>query len=161
MEVNEEYLKTLVSIGFEESLARKALTLTQNDPDLAVELITSGELEEAYKMVVVVRTDLGMGTGKIAAQVGHAVLGCYQRHPNRQSVEKWDREGAAKIVLRVETKEELDRVVGMATEKGLNSYVVEDAGRTQIEPGSVTCVGIGPDLITKIDEVTGSLKLFK
>lgn len=161
MEVNEEYLKTLVSIGFEESLARKALTLTQNDPDLAVELITSGELEEAYKMVVVVRTDLGMGTGKIAAQVGHAVLGCYQKHPNRQSVDKWDREGAAKIVLRVETKEELDRIVGMATETGLNSYVVEDAGRTQIEPGSVTCVGIGPDLITKIDEVTGSLKLFK
>lgn len=34
---------------------------------------------EEHKLVLVVRTDLGMGKGKIAAQCGHASLACYKR----------------------------------------------------------------------------------
>lgn len=34
---------------------------------------------EEHKMVLVVRTDLGMGKGKVAAQCGHASLACYKR----------------------------------------------------------------------------------
>ena len=36
------------------------------------------ERENLYKMVFIVNTELGMGVGKTAAQVGHATLGIYR-----------------------------------------------------------------------------------
>ena len=41
----------------------------------------------------------------------------------------------------------------------MNNYLVRDAGHTQVEPGSVTVLGMGPDLNWKLDQITGSLKL--
>jgi len=119
----------------------------------------------SYKMVLVVRQDLGMGVGKIAAQVGHAVLGAYQNILESEDIKlkeamfNWEECGQAKIVLKIKNKEEMLAVNKKAKEAGLNTYLVCDAGRTQIEPGSVTVLAIGPGNSAEIDKVTGHLKL--
>ena len=112
------------------------------------------------KQVVVVRTDLGMGRGKIAAQAGHAcVLGAEQArasHP-RWFSDWWS--GQAKVVLRVPGPRELEAVLRAAREAGLPCSRVTDAGLTQLSPGTVTCISIGPAPAQQIDRITGTLKL--
>ncbi len=118
-----------------------------------------------FKMVLVVRQDLGMKVGKIAAQVGHAVLGAYKNIlesddiKDKESLFNWEECGQAKIVLKVNGKEELLAVSKKAKAAGLNTYIVCDAGRTQIEPGSLTVLAVGPGISSDIDKVTGHLKL--
>ncbi len=46
-----------------------------------------------------------------------------------------------------------------AGRRGLPTYVVRDAGRTQVAAGSQTVLAIGPGPEDVIDEVTGELKL--
>jgi len=119
----------------------------------------------SYKMVLIVRQDLGMGVGKIAAQVGHAVLGAYQNILESQDIKhkealyNWEENGQAKIVLKIKNKEEILEVTRKAKQAGLNHYLVADAGRTQIEPGSLTVLAVGPASSADLDPVTGHLKL--
>lgn len=61
--------------------------------------------------------------------------------------------------MQVETIEEFEAIERRAREAGLNTYIVHDAGRTQVEAGSMTVAAIGPGDIDVIDEITGSLKL--
>ncbi len=113
------------------------------------------------KQVIVVRVDLKMGKGKIASQVAHAsvdgVLKTLKRNPIK--LFKWRREGMKKSVLKVNSEEELLAVKSRADKLGLTTALIIDAGRTQIEPNSKTCLAIGPDYEDKIDRVTGKLKL--
>jgi len=115
---------------------------------------------EGIKQAVVVRTDLRMGKGKMAAQVGHAcVLGA--EHV-RKAHPEWFREwwsGQEKIVLKVSGIVELQKVKMAAIDLGLPWSEVADAGRTQIAPGTVTCISIGPAPENLIDRVAGDLKL--
>jgi len=119
----------------------------------------------SYKMVLIVRQDLGMGVGKIAAQVGHAVLGAYQTIVESEDVKQqealfnWEENGQAKIVLKIKSKEEMLEVSKKAKQAGLNYYIVADAGRTQIEAGSLTVLAVGPASSADLDPVTGHLKL--
>ena len=110
------------------------------------------------KQVMVVRTDLKMGKGKIAAQCCHGSIGAYKR-TSPEKIKKWENEAYAKVVLKVQNKEDLIALKKLADEKGISSYLVVDAGRTQIPTSSVTVLGIGPDEDEIIDEVTGDLKL--
>jgi len=112
------------------------------------------------KQVIVVRTDLDMGKGKIAAQVGHAcVLGAeHVRKSNPEWFSEWW-EGQEKIVLKVSSLKELERVKQDAIELGVPWSEVTDAGHTQIVPGTVTCISLGPAPEEKIDKITGDLKL--
>ena len=114
----------------------------------------------AIKQVIVVRTDLDMGKGKIAAQVGHAcVLGAeHVRKSNPEWFSEWW-EGQEKIVLKVSSLKELERVKQDAIELGVPWSEVTDAGHTQIVPGTVTCISLGPAPEEKIDKITGDLKL--
>lgn len=114
----------------------------------------------SIKQVIVVRADLGMGKGKIAAQVGHAcVLGAeHVRKTNPGWFEKWWG-GQAKIVLKVNSHKELDEVKMAAIDLGLPWSEVTDAGHTQIAPGTVTCISIGPAPEDLIDKITRDLKL--
>lgn len=115
----------------------------------------------AIKQVIVVRRDLGMGTGKIAAQVGHAcVLGAeHVRKSNREWYDAWQYSGQEKVVLKVSNLSELEDVKRHAISLGLPWSEVTDAGHTQIEPGTVTCISIGPAPEDIIDKVTQNLKL--
>jgi len=112
------------------------------------------------KQVIVVRADLDMGKGKIAAQVGHAcVLGAeYVRKSKPEWFSEWWK-GQEKIVLKVSNLKELEQVKQGAIEIGVPWSEVTDAGHTQIAPGTVTCISLGPAPEEKIDKITGDLKL--
>ena len=112
------------------------------------------------KQVIVVRTDLDMGKGKIAAQVGHAcVLGAeHVRKSNPEWFTQWWN-GQEKVVVKVSTLKELEEIKQGVIELGLPWSEVTDAGHTQIEPGTITCISVGPAPEEKIDKITGKLSL--
>ena len=116
--------------------------------------------EETYKMVLCVRHDLKMGTGKIAAQCGHAALDLYEkaRKNDVKGIKSWREYGAAKIALKLENEEQMDQIRTAAKKAGLANYTVADAGRTQIEAGSKTVIAIFGS-IDDVNKVTGKLKL--
>jgi len=114
------------------------------------------------KMVLVVRTDLGMTKGKVAAQCAHAALNCYKkavkRHPD--ALKAWETTGQTKVCLKIDSEEALLDLAAEAKKNGINFGVVRDAGRTQVDAGSLTVLGIGPAKIEQIDAITGHLKLY-
>ncbi|XP_034488239.1 probable peptidyl-tRNA hydrolase 2 [Drosophila innubila] len=114
-----------------------------------------------FKMVLVVRNDLKMGKGKIAAQCSHGAVGAYQRAVTRtpRLLRAWENCGCAKIAVRVESEAELLAIKRAAEQKQLNTCLIRDAGRTQIEPNSKTVLAVGPASAADIDRVTGHLKL--
>ena len=117
---------------------------------------------QQYKMVIVVRKDLNMSIGKTSAQVAHAALGAYKKSLNKNSnvVLNWENlSGQAKIVLAVDNEKQLFEIKNKAEQAGLITCLIHDAGRTQVAPNTATCCAIGPDLVQKIDEITGKLKL--
>ncbi|EFA74993.1 hypothetical protein PPL_12027 [Heterostelium album PN500] len=117
----------------------------------------------ACKMVLVVRTDLEMTKGKIAAQCCHATLGSYKRAKRNQKYHKmlkqWEVFGQAKVTLKTNNEKELMDLEKAAKEAGLPHYLVIDAGRTQIASGSRTVLAVGPAPIAAVDSVTKHLKL--
>ena len=112
-------------------------------------------------MVLVVRSDLKMSKGKIAAQCGHATLGCYRRaeRKNPDGLKRWARYGQTKVALKVGSEAELLEIEAKAKAAGLVHYVVCDAGRTQIAAGSLTVCGVGPNSEDLVSSITGHLKL--
>jgi peptidyl-tRNA hydrolase, PTH2 family len=104
-----------------------------------------GRQHAPYKMLLIVNTELNMGKGKIAAQCGHAAVGCYDasRRKCPAAVLAWYRTGCAKIALKCSSTEELLALAQLAQHKyRIPYYLVEDAGRTQIAAGSRTVLGL-------------------
>ncbi|KAK3387235.1 peptidyl-tRNA hydrolase PTH2-domain-containing protein [Podospora didyma] len=125
---------------------------------------------EECKLVLVVRTDLGMTKGKIAAQCGHATLACYktllhaaqkegQHSAAARLLRQWERMGQAKIAVQIKGENEMLELMGKAHSLGITAEVIQDAGRTQIESGSRTVLGIGPAPKSEVNKITGHLKL--
>lgn len=110
------------------------------------------------KQVMVIRSDLKMGKGKIAAQACHASLGAYKK-ADLHKIRKWEREGEKKVVVKVKDLRELYEVYEILKKTDIPIYLVQDAGRTELPEGTVTCLGIGPDDDEKIDKITSELKL--
>jgi PTH2 family peptidyl-tRNA hydrolase len=113
----------------------------------------------ATKLVVVVRTDLALGRGKLAAQVAHAAVAATLAGLGGPDTAQWLREGQPKVVLKVPGEPELRAVADQAGQAQLPVEVICDAGRTQVSPGTLTCCAIGPADIARIDAVTGALSL--
>ncbi|MBU0662188.1 peptidyl-tRNA hydrolase Pth2 [Candidatus Micrarchaeota archaeon] len=113
------------------------------------------------KQVIVVRADLGMGRGKIAAQCSHASLMALEnaQREDAGAVEKWRAEGQMKIVLKVNSERELIDVFQQVKNARLKPALVQDAGHTQTAPGTKTCFGVGPADDAALDKLTGHLKL--
>lgn len=120
------------------------------------------------RMTLVVRQDLKMGKGKAAAQCLHATLALYKKMTNTYSeaynpemINRWEYySGQAKITLQVPNQEEMDMLFAQAISLGVNAYIVHDAGRTQIESGSATVLGLGPAPKLAMDQITKDLKLY-
>jgi PTH2 family peptidyl-tRNA hydrolase len=110
------------------------------------------------KQVIVLRTDLEIGKGKLAAQAAHASVESVLRS-DEKTVQKWRESGAKKVVLKVSSEAELKSIQQKAAKAKLISVLISDAGLTQLKPGTKTAVGIGPDNEGKIDKITGKLKL--
>lgn len=114
-----------------------------------------------YKQVIVMRSDLKMGKGKIAAQAGHAAVSAAEeaRKHFQKWWKSWFEEGQCKIAVKAGSERELRSLEEEARERGLPHALITDRGLTQLEPGTVTCLAIGPAPSRRVDEITGKLKL--
>lgn len=111
------------------------------------------------KQAIVIRADLKLSAGKAAAQAAHAALQAYNA-AKLLARKKWEREGAKKVVLAVDSERELRQIFKSARKTKLPAVLITDAGLTEIPPGTPTAVGIGPAEEIKIDKITGNLKLY-
>jgi len=114
-----------------------------------------------YKQVIVLRTDLGMSRGKVAAQAGHAAVSAAEEARKKYSEwwKAWIEEGQCKIAVKAESEQELLELEKKARKSKLPSALVIDRGLTELPPGTITCLGIGPAPSSQIDEITGKLPL--
>jgi len=111
------------------------------------------------KQVILVRKDLKLSPGKLAVQVAHASVQCAMKSDGTL-LRDWHSRGAKKVVLKVKDEGELHKFEQSAKELGLKTALIADAGLTELEPGTETCLGIGPDKEDKIDEISGSLDMY-
>ena len=111
-----------------------------------------------WKQVIVIRQDLKMSKGKIAAQVAHASIGAYKRSSLQDQIE-WEAWGSKKVVLKIKTLQELLTLQKAAAKAKVPNSLIKDAGHTELEPGTVTALGIGPCDEDEIDHITGHLQM--
>ncbi|MEF8774268.1 MAG: peptidyl-tRNA hydrolase Pth2 [Halobacteriales archaeon] len=111
------------------------------------------------KQAIVARADLGMGEGKLAAQVAHASLQAAEDATESARTE-WQGAGGKKIVLQADGEDELFELADRAETEGVPHAAVRDAGHTQLEPGTVTTLAVGPAADDRVDAVTGHLSLY-
>ncbi len=127
------------------------------------------------KQVIVMRKDLGMRKGKMIAQGAHASLAvifdeCDMKNAMLEGdssplfipnyVRLWLEDSFTKVVVSVNSEEELLEVYAKAKKAHIPCALITDAGRTEF--GWVptnTCIGIGPYFCEDIDKITGDLKL--
>lgn len=112
-----------------------------------------------YKQCIVIREDLKLSPGKLAVQVAHAAVMALER-ADKTAASKWRSEGQKKVVLKVANLQALFKIREEADWAGLPCAVVADAGLTEIPPGTITALGIGPAPNKQMDKVTGKLSLF-
>lgn len=110
------------------------------------------------KQVILVRKDLKMGPGKLAAQVAHGSVEAIFKS-DKKKLDKWLEEGMKKVVLKVDDEKELIKYFKLAKQNNLIAVLIKDAGKTVFKKPTNTCVAIGPDEEGKIDKVTGKLKM--
>lgn len=110
------------------------------------------------KQVILVRVDLKMPKGKIAAQCSHSSVEAVLKS-NKEKVKEWREEGSKKVVLKVKNEEELLEYKKLAEKNKLITAMITDAGRTFFKQATKTCLAIGPDKEEKIDKITGHLKM--
>ncbi len=117
--------------------------------------------EFRYKQVIVFRSDLRLSKGKTAAQVGHAAVSAAEQARKHRSkwFEDWLEEGQCKIAVKVKNAKAMAELEMQAKESGLPCALIVDRGLTEIPPGTVTCLGIGPAPVERIDRITGALRL--
>lgn len=110
------------------------------------------------KLVILVRQDLKLPKGKLAAQAAHAAVESVLKS-GKIKVSAWRLQGQKKVVLKVKDEKELLDFMKDAKNMKLTTALITDAGRTAIAPGTKTCLGIGPDKEEKIDKLTGRLPM--
>jgi PTH2 family peptidyl-tRNA hydrolase len=117
--------------------------------------------EFEYKQAIVIRTDLKMSRGKIAAQAGHAAVSAAEQARKKHSEwwEAWLEEGQCKIALKVKSEGELLKLEKEAKASNLPCALIADKGLTEIPSGTITCLGIGPAPSALLDKITGKLPL--
>lgn len=126
--------------------------------------------ETDVKQVIIIRRDLGMRRGKEIAQGAHASMAFISQSIREAAggeiwlsaaEQEWFLGKFAKIVLQVETEEELRELYRKAREARLEAYLITDSGRTEFAGvPTITALAIGPDYSSNIDPITKDLKLY-
>lgn len=111
-----------------------------------------------YKQCIIVRDDLKLSKGKLAVQVAHASVSAYD-WASAEVREAWKEGGQKKVVLRVPALRDLFELKEMARKQDLPTALITDAGLTELPPGTITVLGIGPAEVSELDRITGHLKL--
>jgi len=109
------------------------------------------------KLVIFMRTDLNMSRGKIAVQAGHAVA-ITMKMSNQEDIDAWFDNAQTKIVLSINSYQELCEVKNEAVKRGLPCYVIHDAGKTEVDPNTVTCLAVGIAPTGRLDKFTKGFK---
>jgi len=112
-----------------------------------------------YKQVIILRKDLKWDEGKRIAHAIHAAIGALKLVA-KKAIHEWEKEGAKKVVLKVENLRKLRNIEKKLKENKIPYFLVRDAGKTQLRKGTITAMGIGPIEEDRIDKITGKLKLF-
>ncbi|GFT89463.1 peptidyl-tRNA hydrolase 2, mitochondrial [Nephila pilipes] len=144
-----------------KSWLESASTMEDSTKESSEEGIFSDFVQGDQKLVLVVQNGLKMGKGKIAAQCAHASVMAYQHCSLRspKTLKMWLNTGQRKVVVKVDSEQDLMDLTTKARQAGLIVSLVCDAGRTQIPSGSRTVLGVGPGQDKLIDKITGHLKL--
>lgn len=122
-------------------------------------------MNDTVKQVIVMRNDLGMRKGKMIAQGSHASISFLTRklQSNRKMTDveqKWVNDRFTKICVRVDSEQELIDIHNKALANGVESHLITDAGLTEFNGvPTKTCLALGPDYASKIDTISGHLKL--
>lgn len=113
------------------------------------------------KMSIIVRQDIKLSKGKTAAQCSHASILCYEKclKLNPIILKQWIKMGQPKVILRISDLNELEELYEKVKKTNVIAELVKDAGRTEIAPGTITVLGLGPDYEQKIDDLVRHLKL--
>jgi PTH2 family peptidyl-tRNA hydrolase len=114
--------------------------------------------EFRWKQCLVIRGDIRMSCGKISAQVAHAAVAAFERC-DRETRERWLAEGQKKVVLKVKDERSLLELKTIADARGIAAALIQDAGLTEIPPGTTTALGLGPALTDEMDRITSDLPL--
>lgn len=120
---------------------------------------TGGPVRIGMKQVIVVRGDLDIGPGKLAVQVAHGAVRAAEGAPPPDR-NAWRAGGQQKVVLRAPDESALRELQAEATRRNLPTALISDAGRTELPPGTVTVLAIGPAEDSSVDAVTGDLPLY-
>jgi len=112
------------------------------------------------KGVLLVRKDLKMTPGKVAAQAMHAAYSAGMEANRKKSMSLWNSGCPTKLALKVSSKEEMKDITDKCISQNIPVFKIFDAGRTQVEPNSWTVSFIGPCYESEIDSITGHLSLY-
>ena len=115
---------------------------------------------EGPSMALIVRKDLRLSAGKVAVQCSHAAVSCalVARKHEPRLMERWQSSGGRKISLAVDSLDLLNELMIKAKSAGLITHMVKDAGHTEVPPGTITVLGIGPAPKSSINALTGELE---
>lgn len=126
--------------------------------------VSKNSVTEPIKMVMVVRPDIRMSSGKLAAQCAHAAVASYAaaKTYDPHMVAMWETTGQAKIVVCGDKPGEMELHSLAEKAKRLNivTAIIRDAGRTQLAAGTPTVLGMGPAKAKDLDSVSGHLRLY-
>lgn len=147
-------------------------TIDYNDPLLVTARATQ---EDPIVMYLIVRESLNMGTGKIAAQCGHAVGMLHLKYSEFDGMNSagwlgsketklyiqfndWLKGSFRKVVLKADEKEWAKLKAELEPD---DFIIVVDAGLTEIAPGSETVIGVFPTLKSEAPKIIKRLQVLK
>ncbi len=116
------------------------------------------EIDFRFKQCLIIRNDIKMSCGKRCAQAAHASIGAYN-NADKSLQKSWLSEGQKKVVLRANDERTLYELKVIAERAGISSSLIQDAGMTEIPPGTITALGLGPAKSEDLDKITGTLTL--
>jgi len=138
-------------------LLRDSPSIVFRDPGTHTPEMTDAP-EFRYKQCLVIRSDVKMSCGKMCAQAGHASIAAYERC-DRTTRDRWRGEGQKKVVLKAAGERTLHELKALAEAAGIAAALIQDAGLTEIPPGTITALGLGPAPVEIMDKITAGLSL--
>lgn len=115
---------------------------------------------DPYRLYAVIRQDLQMTPGKIAAQTGHAYLDTYLQalSESPEVCEEYHDRHGIKIAMQVKKLHHLERIHNEAKEAGIPTALITDLGYYGVSEelqgqATVTAVGIGPAKRGQVEKI--------